>query len=270
VRDGRRARRRALVAAVAILAMAATAAPVAPQAQSVRDALAALEVEPLTFHPPDPERQEVAGVDVLLLEDHALPLVTVYARFRGGYGLFDREWYAVAMGLPALLRYGGTATLTPDSVDKAIDYYAVQTAFGTGGGSISSSVNVLREHLPQAMTLWRDLLTRPRFDEEQVELWRERQLEGIRRREDDPGSLAFAEFNRLLYGDHPVGWEMGPSDLEPGLITHGRLRGSRRGPTSSASSRPWPLARRRSRRRPSPTFAVSRASSSSSATSSKA
>ena len=32
---------------------------------------------------------------------------------------------------------------------------------------------------------------------------------------DDPQRLAFAEFNRLLYGDHPVGWEMKAEDLGP-------------------------------------------------------
>ncbi|HSH75990.1 MAG TPA: pitrilysin family protein [Longimicrobiales bacterium] len=193
------------------------------QTASVRDQLEALPVAVVEFEPPVPERHEALGVRVLLLEDDAFPLVTVSARFRGGYGLFARESYASAMGLPALLRYGGTSELTPDSVDTLIDYYAIQTAFGTGGGSVSSTLDVLTEHLDTAMRLWTDLLTSPGFDVDQIELWRSRELESVRRRADNSSSLAFAEFNRLLYGNHPIGWELGAADLEPDLLTRERF-----------------------------------------------
>ncbi|HUF77264.1 MAG TPA: pitrilysin family protein [Longimicrobiales bacterium] len=209
-------------AAVALLAAAAIAAAQTPP--DTREALEALRFEPIDWEPPTPVQHEIDGVHVLLLENHALPLVSVYGRFRGGYGLFERDWYAVALGLPALLRYGGTAELAPDSVDEAMDYYALQTAFGTGGGSVSASVNTLTEHLATALDLWGGMLATPAFDREQIELWRERELESMRRRLDDPGSLAFTEFNRLMYGDHPVGWEMRPQDLEPARLTPDRFR----------------------------------------------
>jgi len=189
------------------------AGPLLGQTPSVRDALASLDFEPVEFHPPAPDRHEVAGVQVLLLEDHTLPLVGVYARFRGGYGYLEREWYAPAFGLPTLLRYGGTTELSPDSVDALLDHYAVQTSFGTGGGTISATVETLAEHVDVAVGLWIDLLTRPGFDRGQIELWRDREAESARRRADDPSSLAYAEFNRLLYGDHPVGWEVSAEDL---------------------------------------------------------
>jgi zinc protease len=212
--------------ALTVLAAAATtvASDARAQAPDTRAALEALTFEPVDFQPPAPSRHEISGVRVLLLEDRALPLVTVYARFRGGYGLFDREWYAPALGLPALLRYGGTSELSPDSVDTAIDYYAMQTSFGTGGGSISATLNTLTEHLATAMAIWADLLARPRFDDEQIDLWRERELESVRRRLDDPSSVAFTEFNRLMYGEHPVGWDLRLEDLDPSRLTADRFR----------------------------------------------
>ena len=194
------------------------------QTPDTREALDALRFQPIEFEPPTPERHQIDGVEVLMLEDRTLPLVSVLARFRGGYGLFGREWYAAAMGLPAMLRYGGTSQLPPDSVDEALDYYAVQTSFGTGGGSVSTTVNTLTEHLETALELWGALLTRPRFDPEQIEIWRERELESVRRRLDDPSSLAFSEFNRLMYGDHPVGWEMRATDLARERLTPDRFR----------------------------------------------
>jgi zinc protease len=63
------------------------------------------------------------------------------------------------------------------------------------------------------MDLWGDLLKNPRFDEAEVEVWRARQQESIRRRGDAPGFLAVSEFNRIMFGDHPIGWEFEPKDL---------------------------------------------------------
>jgi zinc protease len=210
-----------VLVAVALHAGATMAAAQVPQG---RAAVEALEFPPLDFSPPEPERHEVSGVRVLLLEDRALPLVDVLARFRGGYGVFAREWYAPAMGLPALLRAGGTTDLAPDSVDQLLEFYSVQSSFGTGGGSVSMSLNTVTEHFDVALDLWSDMIASPRFDEDAISLWRGRELESARRLADEAGSLAYSQFNRLLYGDHPVGWEMSPSDLEPQLVTPERFR----------------------------------------------
>ncbi len=180
-----------------------------------REAVERLTHLPLDFAPPDVDRHEVAGVPVLLLEDHDLPLVTVSVYIRGGYGLFDRSRYGAAMGLPALLRYGGTASRTPSAVDREIEARALQMSFGSAGGSVRSSVNALTTQLQPAIELWGEMLAHPRFDPDEIEAWRARQLEGVRRRMDDPARLAYSELNRLLFGDHPIGWETDEADLAP-------------------------------------------------------
>jgi predicted Zn-dependent peptidase len=149
------------------------------------------------------------------MEDRTLPLVTLYARFDGGYALLPREEYAAATALPGLLRSGGTRSMPPDSVDNLLDFYALQLTFGGGGESMFSSINTLTRHLDSAVALWAEMLRNPGFDADEVEVWRGRQLESVRRRTDDPGLLAFSEFNRLMFGDHPIGWEMTEGDLAP-------------------------------------------------------
>lgn len=189
-----------------------------------REAAEGLTFPSLRFDPPRPALHTLpGGVRVLHVRDPALPLVSVFARFRGGYTLFPREYYAAASALPALLRNGGTTRLSPDSVDALLELYALQTTFGSGGESAFAAVNVLSRDLVKALDLWGALLRHPGFDSVQVEVWRGRELENARRRTDDPGRLAFSEFNRLMYGDHPVGWELEPGDLEPGDLARERL-----------------------------------------------
>ncbi len=210
------------------LAALAIALPVPAAGQKApevgRDVALALEFEPLDFQAPEVERRTLnSGTPVFHLEDRSLPLVVLYARFKGGFALFPRKYYAAATAVPALLRSGGTLRLSPDSVDHLVDFYALQTVFGGGGESTFSSINTLTEHLEPALALWGEILKFPRFDSLALDVWRGRQGETIRRRKDNPSGLAFAEFNRIMFGDHPIGWEMDQADLDPTLLSPGTL-----------------------------------------------
>lgn len=218
----RRARGWAPLLAGALLLPASAAAQDAPD-ESGRARVESLRFEPLRFDPPAPTEHEVLGVPVFLLEDPSLPLVDLFIRVEGGYARFGRENYAAATALPGLLRSGGTAELPPQALEERLESLAMQTSFGGAGGVISSSLNIVTDALDPALDLWWAMLTRPRFDTTVVEVWRGRQLEGVRRRTDDPAGLAFSEFNRLMYGDHPIGWEMTADDLAPDDLSNARL-----------------------------------------------
>lgn len=184
-----------------------------PPVEVGREAAEALEFPELHFTPPEATEHEVAGVEVFHLHDPTLPLVDLFVRVKGGYGVYPREEYASFASLSSLIRAGGTQRLPPDSVHTRLETLALQTSFGSGGGAQTSSLNTLLSTLDEALEIWTEMLLHPRFDPAEVEVWRGQEVEGVRRRKDDPGRLAYTEFNRLLFGDHPVGWEMTLEDL---------------------------------------------------------
>ena len=65
------------------------------------------------------------------------------------------------------------------------------------------------------LELWGSLLRDPAFDPTRVEVWRGQQLDRVSRQSDIPGQLAISRFNNLMFGDHPVGWELRSEDLDP-------------------------------------------------------
>ena len=212
-----------LAAGLAAL-LAPLAASAAAAQTTLRERIEQLPAAELNFAPVYPRSEKVDGVPVHFLEDRELPLITLHAVFKGGARNFSREHFAALAALPALLRKGGTATLPPDSVDVAVESMALATSFGRGGLSASASVNFLSDQIDGAVALWGEMLRAPRFDSVQVELWRETELERVRRRRDDLGAAAIGAFNRVMYGDHPIGWELTPADLEPAKLTEDRLR----------------------------------------------
>ena len=109
--------------------------PVGLSAQeTTATAVDSLEFPPLEFRQPEAVQHRVEpGVEVFFLEDHSLPLVSLFARFRGGPSYFSREEHGATTAVPILLRSGGTVDLSPDSVDEILEFYAAQISFGGEG-----------------------------------------------------------------------------------------------------------------------------------------
>jgi predicted Zn-dependent peptidase len=189
-----------------------------------RDVVDRLEYPPLRFTPLRPERFTLSnGVPVFFLRDASLPLVSVFVDMKGGHVYLPRQDFGAASALLPLMRNGGTASRSPDSVDEIVESNALGLSTSDDGERMVVGVNSLRRQMGLALDLWADLLLHPRFDSAAVERWRLEELNAIGRDRDFPGTLAVLEFNHLLYGDHPLGWIMSEADLAPDLVTPARL-----------------------------------------------
>ena len=63
----------------------------------------------------------------------------------------------------------------------------------------------LSRYRDQMLDLWFDLLRNPRNDSARVRITADQQLEGWRRRNDQPGSILGRAWTQVMMGDHPIG-----------------------------------------------------------------
>ncbi|MBI4512511.1 MAG: insulinase family protein [Gemmatimonadetes bacterium] len=174
-----------------------------------------LKYPPLEFNPPTPEERTLSnGIAVFLLEDHTLPLVNVIAVSKRGTAHFDPARYGAAEAVGVTMRTGGTEALTPDSLDRELEFLAAFLGTGTGDEASSASLNVLARHLGRGLELWADVIRQPRHDPSRIEVYRRQQMESWRRRNDTPGSIRARAFRKVMYGDHPLGRMLKPEHLE--------------------------------------------------------
>lgn len=168
------------------------------------------------FNPPDAERIVLDnGMVVYLLEDHELPLVTVNATIRTGSWLDPADKVGLAGMTGAAMRTGGSAKLSPDEVDEELEQLAATISIGFAKESGSASLDVLKKDVKRGLEIFADLLRRPAFEPSRVELAKLQALEGIRRRQDSPGSIVGREFAKLLYGaDHPSARETSTRSIQ--------------------------------------------------------
>jgi len=192
---------------IAVAALIALAVPaIAQQPTDPRAQMAALQIPPLHFTPPTAKRVTLSnGVAVYLLEDHSLPLLDVEIVSKVGVANLPDSLWGVGWQADNLMRTGGTTRLSPDSVDKLIEFYALTVFLSTGNETSTASFSGLSKYTDQLLDLGFDLMRNPRNDTSRVRLIAAQQGEQWRRRNDTPGSVLGRAWNQVLMGDHPLG-----------------------------------------------------------------
>jgi zinc protease len=161
------------------------------------------------FTPPEPDRVVFEnGMVVYLLEDHELPLVSMTATMRTGSWLDPADKIGLASLTGSVMRTGGGGGLSAEQVDEELEQFAGGLGISIGRQSGSASLDVLSKDLKRGLQIFTGLIRTPAFEPARVELAKLQAIEGIRRRQDNPGAIVGREFGKLLYGeDHPSAWE---------------------------------------------------------------
>lgn len=140
------------------------------------------------------------GITFFLLEDRELPLIDLNVIIKTG-GVLDpaaKEGLASITG--TVIRSGGTEQYPSDSLNVLLENRAASMETGIGFSSGSASMNVLKEDFDELLPVFIDLLTKPAFPDDKIELAKTQRKSNIARRNDDTQSIGVREFQRLIYG----------------------------------------------------------------------
>ncbi|MDR3638132.1 MAG: pitrilysin family protein [Isosphaeraceae bacterium] len=158
------------------------------------------------FTPPKVERRTLSnGLELLVVERHDLPILTLNMVVRGGETLEPKGREGVASLTASLLTEG---TTTRDSLALAGALAEIGTSLHANGGLESSSVTLttLTKHTEKALDLFSDVVLNPTFPEREIKRLKVQRLARLQARLDQPQEIAKLVFRRILYGlGHPYG-----------------------------------------------------------------
>lgn len=145
------------------------------------------------------------GLRVYLREDNELPLVKISVMVGSG-ALAAPPGLTGFDGLFATtLRNGGTLSRSSAAFETALDRLAADLSCSMGPYTTDFNLSLRRADLPAGFELLADLLRRPAFATDQLELARSQAREALRRRNDDPDEIAGRLLMAALYPGHPLG-----------------------------------------------------------------
>jgi zinc protease len=154
-----------------------------------------------SFTPSQPTRVQLSnGMVILLQEDHELPLIRGSALIHGG----SRDVPADKAGLVNILagswRTGGTETRTGDQLDDILESRAARVETSGSEDATRVSIDVLKNDFDFVFPIFVEVLQKPAFRQDKIDLAKTQARTAISRRNDEPQGIMFREAQRLGYG----------------------------------------------------------------------
>ena len=178
--------------------------------------LAALMVQPLAAQDivkdlkfPKPNKLEIPdiekitldnGIRLYLLEDKSLPLFRASVRINCGTYLEPADKVGLASIFGMVMRTGGTEKWTGDEIDELLEGIGGVVETGTDLTSGNATVNVLSDYTDLGLEVLAEVLRRPVFDQDKIDLALMQMRTDISRRNDDIATIARREYIKLIYG----------------------------------------------------------------------
>jgi len=144
------------------------------------------------------------GIEVWLIVDRSVPLLSMSFAFRGGSATNPVGQEGLALMTAGLLTEGA-GDLDSNAFNAIIEDGSITLDFDAEADSMTGSFRALHPQRDEAARLAALALTQPRFDPQAIERLRAQLVSSARRALNDPGSIA----SRLLFGtafaNHPYG-----------------------------------------------------------------
>lgn len=165
-----------------------------------------LEYPPLnTFERPELDIAELSnGIRIYLLEDDELPLVDITVMARTGGVQVSEGLEGLEEMVAQAMETGGSVTTPSDEMQRILEDRAATLEVSMGFQSGQVRLNLLKENTGELLSLLGELIARPAYPEQDVELARTQLKSRVSRRNDDSGQIARREFRRLIYGADSV------------------------------------------------------------------
>jgi len=179
-------------------AKTATAAAVIP------DRPEKLTFPPFVFQPPKAEPYRVplkSGPVAYVAEDRELPLVNISISIHAGDWVEPEGKEGLTDFCGSLLTRAGTEARTAQELEERLAFLAANLGSGIQGASGSVSLNLLAKDLDEGLTILREVLTKPRFQQDRIDLQKQQTLQALKQRNDDSSTIEGFESSFLAYGE---------------------------------------------------------------------
>jgi len=159
----------------------------------------------LKYEPPSPAQFRVqlkSGAIAYVVPDRELPLVNIAIYVHTGEFLDPAGKEGLADLTGYLLARGGTKSKSAEDQEERLAFLAANLSSGVDGAQGSVSLNLLSKDLDEGLSILRDVLTAPRFQDDKITLRKQQSLQEMKQRNDDSAGIEGREAGFLAYGDN--------------------------------------------------------------------
>jgi predicted Zn-dependent peptidase len=196
-----------------------------PKPKTDRSLLPKEKPDPKLTLPAVQRRKLSNGLEVLVVEHHELPVVSMNLVMKMG-AAGDPASKAGLASLTADMLDEGTTTRDALQISDQLARIGSSVGIAAGWDSTTASLRTLTRHLDRALEIYADVVTNPAFPDKELQRLRAQRLAGLRQQRDDPNSVAGLVFQTVLYGrSHPYGHPLAGDETSLKSLSAADVRG---------------------------------------------
>jgi zinc protease len=142
------------------------------------------------------------GLRVVLFDDERLPLVSFRLAFLSGDAHDPKEHVGLTSAMVSMLTEG-TETHSSRELAEKVERLGASLGVSSSDDFTIVSASALSIYTADMLDLIAEVVFRPTFPEEELDLYRRNTIENLKFQRSQPNFLANEQTSRILYGSHP-------------------------------------------------------------------
>jgi zinc protease len=160
-------------------------------------------LSPIDFKVPGIFRTKLKnGLQIVVVQDERLPLVSYRFAFNWGDINDPDNMIGISSAVASMLNEG-TASYSSRQLADQIERLGASIAVSTSDDFTILAASALSLYSSEILRLASEMVLRPTFPENELDLYRRNTVEHLKFQRSQPGFLANEQAARLLYGSHP-------------------------------------------------------------------
>jgi zinc protease len=148
------------------------------------------------------------GLVVLLLEQHEVPVIDFHLTMRTG-SIADPQGKEGLADLTLSLLRKGTDRHSADQIAEELDFLGADLELDASYERSTVSAEFLAKDADQGLELLAEMLTRPKFDTQEIDKLVKLEIDGLRDLKDTPRNAVASYYDSFLFQGHPFARRVG-------------------------------------------------------------
>lgn len=172
-------------------------------------------LSPVPFQIPSAFETKLSnGLRVVIFDDARLPLISFRLAFFSGDSQDPKEHTGLTSAMASMMMEG-TEKYSSRELAEKIERLGASLHVSSSDDFTIVSASGLTIYASDVLDLMTEVVFKPTFPEEELDLYRRNTLENLKFQRSQPGFLANEQTARILYGEHPYGTiSSSPADIE--------------------------------------------------------
>jgi zinc protease len=142
------------------------------------------------------------GLKVVIFEEKRLPIISYRLIFKTGEVNDDKNSIGMMSAMTNQLNQG-TETRNSRQIAEEVEKLGASLFASSGSDNATVAASALTMYNSEILNLMADIVLNPKFPENELKIYKDNTIEGLKFNRSDAGFLAGEQTAKILFGDHP-------------------------------------------------------------------